>query len=178
MKKSDRFPWPFSKELGTDLHSLKVSSLLSSFPSSFRLYVQRILFICQPFQRTKHCSALCNIYQRAESSMGLGFGLELGLTVFRSVRHIIHYRELILSSCLVLCLSSCLLLCIISILFFLGQEGCYFKSWFRKYHSSNLTITWLNRELIFLKENSFSLTFFNLEIMPLCISVARNQSSS
>lgn len=82
LKKSDRFPWPFSKELGTDLHSLKVSSLLSSFPSSFRLYVQRILFICQPFQRTKHCSALCNIYQRAESSMGLGFGLELGLTVF------------------------------------------------------------------------------------------------
>lgn len=107
-----------SKELGTDLHSLKVSSLLSSFPSSFRLYVQRILFICQPFQRTKHCSALCNIYQRAKSSMGLGFGLELGLTVFRSVRHIIHYRGLILSSCLVLCLSSCLLLCIISILFF------------------------------------------------------------
>lgn len=91
---------------------------LSSFPSSFRLYVQRILFICQIFQHTKHCTTLCTIYQRAESSMEPGFGLELGLVVSLSQIHlyITHCRAIVLTCCLFLFPSMCLLLSIISIL--------------------------------------------------------------
>lgn len=61
-ERSDHFPWPVLKSLAQFLHSLKISSL---FLSSFRLYVQRILLICQLFQRTKHCSSL---YQSIKGS--------------------------------------------------------------------------------------------------------------
>lgn len=102
-ERSDHFPWPVLKSLAQFLHSLKISSL---FLSSFRLYVQRILLICQLFQRTKHCSSLCTIYQRVESSMEPRFGLEPGRAASPSQIHLYmsHCRGVFFPSCLFLCL--------------------------------------------------------------------------
>ncbi len=58
------------------------------FLSSFRSYVQRILFICQLFQHTKHCSTPSTIYQRANHQWNLRFYLELGLAVLLSQTHL------------------------------------------------------------------------------------------
>lgn len=49
---SDGLPWPSFWKTFQFSESLKASSLLSSFPSCFRWKVQRVLFICQPFQLT------------------------------------------------------------------------------------------------------------------------------
>lgn len=91
------------------LSSLKIPSRLSFFVSSFlsfRLYVQRILFLCQLFQHTKHCSTLCTIYQRPESPGEPRFGLDLGLAALPSQMHlyITHCRDTALPSCRFLCL--------------------------------------------------------------------------
>lgn len=88
MENSDHFPWLFSEKLGS-VHPLWWSPPF--FLSFFRLYVQSSLFICQLFQRTKHCSALCNISQRSESSAEPRFGLELGLAVFAQSDKSIYY---------------------------------------------------------------------------------------
>lgn len=49
-RESDRFPRPSFWKTFQFSESLKASSLLSSFPSSFRSKVHRVLFICQAFQ--------------------------------------------------------------------------------------------------------------------------------
>lgn len=48
MEKSDRFPWPFSEKLGTVLHSLKISSLLSVFLPFFLPLVRSEDFVHLP----------------------------------------------------------------------------------------------------------------------------------
>lgn len=87
---------------------------LPSFPSSFRSKVQRIVFICQPL--TEHCSTLCSIHQRDESSMEWRSSLDHSLTFPHS--------------CINLCrlLSSCLFYCIVSFPSSLVQAGCLYKS--------------------------------------------------
>lgn len=52
----DHFPWLLLLKGSQFPESLKVSSLLPSFLSSFRSKVQRVLFICQAFQLPTHCS--------------------------------------------------------------------------------------------------------------------------
>lgn len=85
--------WWFSlaslrKPLAGFFRPLKVSSLLSSFLSSFRSDVQRILFICQLLQRTLNTAALC-----AASIKGPRHQWSRGLvwTGFVSVRHFTHW---------------------------------------------------------------------------------------
>lgn len=65
---------------------VKVSSLLSSFLSSFRSNVRRILFICQLHQRTLNTAALC-----ATSIKGHQWSRGLVWTGFVSVRHFTHW---------------------------------------------------------------------------------------
>lgn len=52
------------------------------FLPSFRLYVWRILFVCQVSQLAARRSAQCTIYQRSESLRELGVWLETGTGLF------------------------------------------------------------------------------------------------